>query len=538
MMNSAFKKINYFLSLKIVTLTILFVTISAKTIQLIFLFNIRSDRSYQMLATQNLLSGHGISIAQVLPANLSQIIYEPLINWPPGYSLLFAPFYSLFNHHYIIAGLIPDIIFSISMIYITRSILKNLNIPIYLINIYTLFTGFIIYSFYTKTSSDAIAITFFLFSVNMAIQLVKKDKSIHYKLTGLIISLLLCAATKYLYMPIVFIIPFLFIIKGTVDKNTAIKRAGIISLIVLITTIGFLLIYQKTIGGSAVYITQPKRGFFMQNLYSLYPLIPASLINPETAGLLFRQDINPDTYSYHVYQLIHIILCFLILLFGFRSIYKKKIRPLQPLSAFYLLTFFISSAILFILLVLSALVEKEDGYWTYVQEARYYGLPIILLQLLVFILYKNFTSYFKIIFPFALLIMLPDMLRGISFTTKRISNFNQEKTSWQIELSLQQYADSIIKSEQNINEIYTTVLAGSSSYINNRICLYSHIPMLKKIDKINNFSSLNTKKSVLLLVVLRDDALKDFQPFLSFNEKKYAGKFAGFHFYTMYVTPH
>ena len=130
------------------------------------------------------------------------------------------------------------------------------------------------------------------------------------------------------------------------------------------------------------------------------------------------------------------------------------------------------------------------------------------------------------------------MLRGISFATKRISNFNKEKTSWQVELSLQQYADTIIKREQNVNEIYTTVLAGSSSYINNRICLFSHIPMIKDVIKINKFSSLNTKKPVLLLVVLRDDALKDFQPFLSLNEKKYAGKFAGFHFYTAYVTPH
>ena len=538
MINSIFEKIKHFLSLKIVTLTILFATISARIIQLIYLFNIRSDRSYQMLATQNLVSNRGISIANVLPGNLSEIIYEPLINWPPGYSLLLAPFYWLFNHQYIIAGITLDIVFSIFMIYITRSILKSLNIPVYHINIYTLFTGFIIYSFYTKTSSDAIAITFFLFSVNMAIQLVKKNKSLSYKLAGLIISLLMCAITKYLYMPIVFIIPLIFIIKGAADNNAAIKKAGIISLIALIITIGIVLIYQKTITGSAVYITQPKRGFFIQNLYSLYPVVSASLINPETAGLLVGQDFYPGTYIYHVYQLIHLIITFLILLFIFRSFYRKKRRTLHPLSTFYLLTFFITSAILFTLILLSVLIEKEDGYWTYVQEARYYGLPIILLQLLVFIMTKYLSRYFKIIFPFALLLMLPDMLRGISFATKRISNFNKEKTSWQVELSLQQYADTIIKREQNVNEIYTTVLAGSSSYINNRICLFSHIPMIKDVIEINKFSSLNTKKPVLLLVVLRDDALKDYKPFLSLNEKKYAGKFAGFHFYTTYVNPH
>jgi hypothetical protein len=82
------------------------------------------------------------------------------------------------------------------------------------------------------------------------------------------------------------------------------------------------------------------------------------------------------------------------------------------------------------------------------------------------------------------------------------------------------------------------VLAGSSPYMNNRFCLYSHIPLLKEVDRVNNLSSLNTKTSVLLLVALREDALKDFVPFLSIKEKEDQGQFGGYYFYTLYVEPH
>ena len=82
------------------------------------------------------------------------------------------------------------------------------------------------------------------------------------------------------------------------------------------------------------------------------------------------------------------------------------------------------------------------------------------------------------------------------------------------------------------------VLAGSSPYMNNRVCLYIHIPLLKDVGKINDLESLNTKTSVLLLVMLREDARADFEPFLSPGEKKEAGLMEGFYFYTVYVEPH
>ena len=536
------KKIKHFLSLKIVTLVILFIIISARIIQLIFLFNVRSDRLYQMMATQSLVTGHGISIAQVIPANLSEIIYEPLIKWPPSYSLFYGLFYSLFNQNYIISGICLDILFSLFLIFISRSILKNLSIRTYIINIYTLFTGVIIYSFYIKPSSDAIAITLFLFAIHLSLLLFKTDKHPGLKLSGIIISLLFCATTKYLYMPVVFIIPIFFIIKGLADKDLQVKRAGYISLLVITGILGALLLYQKAISGSAVYITEPTRGFYPENLYSQYPVIPASFINPETIDLIFYKIEKTAPSIYYIYQWVNLIIAFFIVIYGIITIYKKGFRQLTLASIFFFLTFFISVAILILLLLLSITVAKEKDVWTYVEEARYYGLITVLLQLSIFIFlkyqYKNLGKYLIYGFCFTLLLMLPDMFRGIIFSANRILKYKKEEASWQVELKFQQYAEDIILREKNINGTKNAVIAGSSLYINKRISLYSHIPMMTEVLKINDLSSLNTKTSVLLLIVLRDDALQAFQPFLLLKEKKEQGQFNGFHFYTTYVTPH
>ena len=153
--------IPHFLSKTWISWVVLIGAMLARMIQLVYFFNIRLDASYQNIATKNLVAGHGISLDKVLPSDLSQTIYEPLINWPPGYSLLLAPFYILFGGDYISAGLTLGIIGALVLIIATRGILRLLDVPQWGINLYTLLAGFYIYYFYLIASSDAITISFF-----------------------------------------------------------------------------------------------------------------------------------------------------------------------------------------------------------------------------------------------------------------------------------------------------------------------------------------------------------------------------------------
>jgi len=303
-----------------------------------------------------------------------------------------------------------------------------------------------------------------------------------------------------------------------------------------------LLLYQKNVSGSAIYITQTIRGIFPENLISLYPFIPASFINPETAGMILPKKNMERSVVNYIFQAINFFIFFLISLYGFWSLYKTRFRKLSVISIFLNLSFFVSLAIILLLTTLSVRVAKEDAWWTYVQEPRYYGLIILLIQLCSFIIYASyfgrFKKYIRYIFITLLIVMVPDMIRGIAFSTKRIINYKKEEYSWQTEFKIQQYAQEIIKKGKEKYKVENVIVAGSSDYINNRVCLYSHILIMDQVNRINYSSSLNTKKPVLLLIMLREDVLSAYQSFLNRKETEVAGSFYGIYFYTLYVNPH
>jgi hypothetical protein len=542
-MDSILNKIKFSLSEKAVTIFIILLSIGGRIIQIIYLFNIRADRSHQMLATHSLVTGHGISTAFSHPDDLSTTIFEPLINWPPGYSIILSPLYTLFNQNYITAGIILDIIFALTLILITRAILKLLDVPVYMVNINTLLTGLMLYSFYTKPSSDAIAITFFLSAIYFSLLLLKKERESWLQQTICIsICLLFCAALKFLYMPIVLILPLFIILSGIINNKKILQKAGVLSLLVISIGLLSLVIYQKNTSGSVAYIAQYNKGVFTENLHLTYPTIPAAFISPETAGLLLGQPYDENSAIYHSFQLINYLFILPLLIYGVIKIAKKGIRNILADSFFLYIAILLFISISAILSILSIKYAKEFGIWTYVQEARYYGLITILIQLSVFVFYKHFNfnekKYIKYCSYFLFLLLLPELFRGFLFVTNRCINLNKEEYSWQIDYKYQKFAAAIIEKEQKKIPIRYVVLAGSSLYMNNRICLYSHIPLLKETDRINNLSNLNTRRPVLLLVALRKDALKKFSSFLSMKEKINEGEFLGYYFYTVYVNPH
>lgn len=544
-MSFVLNKAKYFLSDKKVTLAILALAIAGRLIQLIYFYNLRFDGSYQVIATQNLVHGHGVSTAKALAGDLSATVYEPLINWPPGYSVLLAPFYILFNHNYIAAGMTLDILSAITLLLVSRRILKILDTPIYFINIYTLVSGFFIYYFYFIASSDAIAITFFVVALYFTILLLESNEHWAKKTTGIIVSLFISAFTKYLFIPVVFVIPLFLLVKSIADNHLQLKKAAIFSSVILALALTGLLTYQKFISGSATYISHPGRGFFIDNLLAAYPFVPASFIKPDTIALLFRQP-GVEILTYHIFQWIHFLFVFFVLIYVLWTLYKHGIKGISQMSNFFYLSFFISFAITILLIVLSVRVAKEEilpGYlWTYVEEPRYYGLPNVLVHMAVFVFYQycrmKASRILKYVFYFLILFLLPEMFRGIIFDVRRIVNFKKEEYIWHLEYRFQKYAAEIIRKAQQKQPVENVVVTGSLLYVSNRVSLYSNVPVLIEAEKINELSSLNTKTPVLLLIILRENDFPNFRPFLSMKGKEVAGSFNGLFFYTVYVKPH
>lgn len=543
-MTSFLNRIKVILSDRNASIAIIALAIVARVIQLIFFYNVRVDGMYQVMAMQNFVEGHGISIGKVIPQDLSTVIYEPLTRWPPGYSLLLAPFYLLFNHNYIVAGIALDILAAIILIFACRKILRTLESPLYLVNLFTLLTGFFIYYFYFINSSDAVAICLFLLAISTTLSLLKKERSSPGTVVLISICLFLCGLIKYLFIPVVFVVPAFLFLKGMADKNRSIKMAGAFTFILLFVLLGGVLGWQKINSDSVGYISESARGFYPENLVGAHPAIPASFVNTDTISLAFPADSPAMTIFFRFIQCLHLVLFLVAAFYVFKRIIRYGFKKMAATDSFFYLGFFLSAGITLVLAILSLTVGKEENipgsWWTYVEEPRYYGLIHVLVQLGVFVLFQyyraNGSKRLKYLMIILTLLLLPETFRGILFTARRVVNAKNEEYSWHVEKDIQMYGRNIIKREKQPDE--NVVVTGSSYYIYYRMGMYNHMPALTNAGSINNLSTLNTNKPTLLLVLLNEEDDDRYQQFRLAKETQFAGEMQGVYFYTVHVKPH
>ncbi len=522
---------------KKISFLVILLAVVARIIQLIYFFNIRVDGMYQALATQNFVTGHGFSNSFVSPSNLSSIIYEPQINWPPGYSLLLSPFYLLLNNNYIYAGIALDILAAIALIFITRKILRILSAQEYIINLFTLMMAFYIYPFYFICSSDAIAITFFTLAIYHTLKLFISSKEKTKSLIIIAIGLTLSGLTKYLFIPIVFVVPLFLYWRGYTDKNISLKKSGTLLFGTLFLLLGSLLLWQKLNSGSATYISSTERGFYPENILNTYPALSASVISPETIDLSIAASQNTCNIIFRLSQIIHFILVVVGIAYLIRYIKRKK-QTLQ--QNFFYLSVLISISIIILLSIISLFVGKEENipghWWTYVEDSRYYGLLIILMQLSIFTFLSLNKSYFikaKYIIVIAFLFFLPETLRGIIFTGNRILKAGSEEYSWQYEKSIQDYSKELMDSQLKKYPEAKAAVTGNSYYMYYRIGMSNGIPVMNDTKTLNNVSALNAKRPTLLFIVEDEN-----NPLAKPENSELIGYFRGYTFYMIYVQPH
>lgn len=534
-------KINTLFSNPAVTLLILTFIIISRSIEQIYFFNSRSDMTYQILGAQQYLEGHGISFATISANDLSHVNFLPLNKWPPGFSILFAFIYLLTAKNYMYAAILLGIVCSILLIFLTRAILRLLNVPLYLINIFTLLTGFWGYYFYTKPCTDAIGISFFFIALYFSIRILTNTGNLVLNNIFLILGLITCGFIKYLYTPIVFIIPIFLFYTGLKRKNNNVQRSGIYSFLVLAIIFGTNFLIQKTETGSVAYLQSQARGFYPENIKSIFPFITGSIIKPETAQQALNfVGINSNTL-YTFFQFVSVLVFIAICIYFIIFLIKKRN---SSLSDFNQISFLISFALISILVYLSLTVGKEvyDTYkWTYVQEARYYGIVVILIQLTLFLTYNQFSKLRikkgALLLSILILLMTPDTIRGVAFTTNRITNIKRETYGWQYELAFQKKSDTIINNLRTKNNTKNIVVVGSSDWMTLRVALYSKVPIFEDAKQIKSPDSLKTTKPLTLLAIIRDADIPLYSNFINAASIKTEGAAYGFHYYSYYLRP-
>ena len=525
-----------------VSFLVICIAVVARCIQLLFFYNIRVDASYQVMATDNLLHGHGISTGLVRASNLAETVYTPLTQWPPGYSLLLAPFYVLFQHRYIPAGIALDIAAAIGLILYSRKILQLLDTPIYLVNVFTLLNGFFIYYFYFIASSDAIAISFFAAGIYYALRLVKTGKGFALPTIALVFTLFIAGLIKYLFIPVVFVVPLFLLYSGLAEKNRQLQKAGLSAFIALFLSLGGLLWDIKNISGSVAYVSSPERGLYLNHWLEIYPFLTASFVKPDTMSLMTKEILS-ISFFYCLSQWITLLLACVLTFLLVRQMRKNPFSSYAPADLFFFLAFFLSLAVTLVLMALSLVVAKEEilpgSFWTYVEEPRYYGLVNILVHLGVFVFYqytrKKSNVRAKQVFVLLLLLLLPEFLRGVLFDLNRLRRFGKEEYSWQYEKRLQDYADSLVQQIRQEQKNIPLVVAGTSYYYNHRISLASHVPILYDSLSLQKPAALKASQPVQLLIMLNESAVPSYQSLLTAKGLQPIGKFEQFLFYTTYV---
>jgi hypothetical protein len=355
-----------------------------------YTFDVTGDKSFQLVAAKNLLEGNGFSFRDLINANIDQPVYRPVTGWPPGYPLLLAAAGAVFNKDFITAALVVDLLSVIPLLLYCRKMLFYISTPLYLVNLFTLFSGFFYYRFNGAGATDTLAVTLLVMAFYYWLRLLSPDNSTATK--GIWLTALCLTGAylfRFMYLPVICLFPLLLLGAGFLQQQKKWMRSAVKTGLLLAAGIAGVWLLQRSYGGNADYLLKSKMGFFPDNLQLTYPFIPASIFNPELASSLLEKSVKiPFLTGMHFFQLINAAL--LVLLLAVFILYVKKNNAIirHPLPAFILMGGILAIAVAFLSIFLSAFFEPlimENGErWTYAKEPRYYAFTTVFLQLLVF----------------------------------------------------------------------------------------------------------------------------------------------------------
>lgn len=416
------------LSLKSTGVCILILAILAKIILQFSYFSITGDKGYQLLAAKNLLGGQGLTINQISFDLLSVDNYAPLIGWPPGYSLLIAPFILLFQDDYILAALVFDILCVFPFFYYLIKLLNILLLEKWLKNLFILMAGFFIYPSHSNTSTDLPSFICMMAGFYYLLSFMQSDKKSRNKIILIGISFFGAGLLRYGYIPVVVCCPILLGFLGYFNKNKRWLTGSFILFIIVGVLISFILLFQSLYTGSATYVNTREAGFFPENLLSMYPVVPSSIIDIQPMLTGFT-NLTGSNYvrNAQAYGVLGYILFFLLLTTGAYYLIRKKLIVKSIADSFFFIGTGISLLIISLLIYLSlrnsAFQSLIFSPWTYMQEFRYFVFVVLVIQLTIFVFlfnrYKDLSNFWKKIAIISAILFLTGIIHKMYFITKK-----------------------------------------------------------------------------------------------------------------------
>lgn len=505
-------------------------------ILLIFYFlQIDCDKLFQAMAGKNLAGGHGLTIKQVHVSNLSKENYEPLVGWPPAYSVFFAVIYS-FVKDLDVSTFIIDIICVILFFVLLRKLLRQLQFPDYLINLLILFNGCAITPYIEgSTPTDLLTLMLFVYNCSLTIKLFTQKKPV---LPGILLgfSNILLAWFRYMYIPVTFIIPCVLLWNGWLKKDRKLLLYGTYSMVLALVGVFILLSLQEP------YLAPTEKGIYWSNLLLLDPVLFSSFMNLK----FFLVQVSHLTgLSYQtctsILRWINLV-PFLILLGSLLyTSFKRKWLAGNAWQVF-ITTGTLTGIGIFLVLALLSLTHNAHYpppmvvFWTYICEDRYF----IILQFIIVLLtarwlFMNATAVFsfkKWAQGLLLFLFTIEILHGVYFLAKNFTFDKRNFTYMVTQNRMIQYIDNTIKDNKKLNT--DVVVAGDLSMTNRSVLMGG--------KGLFNPSELNEKEIVAekptrILAVVDSLQLPCYKPFLKKEGIKFETRIGTYYFYSYSVKP-
>ena len=540
-------KIISFLSKRNISLLILLISVISRIINVLFVSYYGRDKMILVLQSQSLLNGKGLGVPEYLTSDTITPVYNYTPFWPPGYPILLAPFLKLFNYDVYWATTTFDIIVSICLIFVIRKICRQIGFSIAAINLMTLITGCFEYTFINESlPTDTISVVLFLIGLSFLIKM-SLTKSLSFG-TLLATSFILFSPCIFRYnypaISLAAVAGLLFI--AYMRKDALLKKKGWFLLFFTGLFICIFLFITKLSTGQAGYAAPTERGFFPENLVHWFPFIPSAFIN---LAFLTSQAIHLINLSLQsslrLLEIINVIATLILLIYFIPILSRKKMyQDITALKLFFVLGGFASLGLFALLGFMSVTYKIQIGIfsnWNYVYEARYFAFVVLYLQM-GFITWlftdkpgikRNVLT--KTIASFCLIVLLIEISHNIYFHTKVALNYKKYKSAVYREEDYSYYISlmSDIKNKYPGYEIWATA-PGDNFY--QYLATYHGYIGIADPDSFKS-GAIKVKNRTILLLMLYDHLVKEYEPFLSASTILENKKISYSNFYVVELKP-
>ncbi len=353
-----------------------------KCMLLYFYALVDGDKGLQAVAAFNIAYGNGYTIPEY---NLltHQVNNIPLLEWPPLYSFLLVPFLFLTGFSMEWSCFLLDACAGISLLIFLTLLLRKIGFPVWLQALLILFksaelnaTALISFPTDTWATAAVIAALYFLL------------RAVERPAIGTIILFALINVLpfyfRYMYLPVVFVMPFLYTWQHFQSVPSR-RYVYIIWSITLVAVTG-LLFYNWMVSREVVFMITRERGFYPETFLAMAPVFWASFINVD----FYCMQVSLHTsLSYKNFQDVlkaTSAILLLLMITQFARHLKSYFRRTTPINNFFLYGGGLSLSIFLVIIMLSLTNSPYSPYnktdfWTYVMEERYFAVPSLVIMI-------------------------------------------------------------------------------------------------------------------------------------------------------------